>query len=510
LNHRGQHGQKPAEGQADKFAVRTAAGVCLGLGIRRKLAGMFRRVTGRLLLVGLGFTFAAWLRAATPNIVLIFCDDLAYADIACFGAQGYRTPNLDRLAKQGTKFTSFYTAQPVCSAARASLLTGCYANRIGIHGALGPNSKTGLSAGETTLAEVLKGRGYATAIVGKWHLGRAPQFLPTRHGFDRYFGLPYSNDMWPNHPEAAKGTYPPLPLIQDEEVVQEMPDQRQLTTQYTERAVQFIEEQRGKPFFLYLAHSMPHVPLFVSDKFAGKTRRGLFGDVVSEIDWSVGRVLMALRRLKLEENTWVIFTSDNGPWLSYGDHAGSAGPFREGKGTVFEGGVREPCLMRWPGKIPAGRTSDTPLMTIDLLPTIAQVVEAPLPGHPIDGRNVWPLLAGQPGATNPHPAYYFYYNTGELQAVRSGDWKLLLPHTARSVSHQPKATGGIPVRYRALPVGLELYDLRADPGETRNLADENPAVLTRMLSLAEDARQDLGDSLTRRTGSGVRPPGKIP
>jgi arylsulfatase A-like enzyme len=250
--------------------------------------------------------------------------------------------------------------------------------------------------------------------------------------------------------------------------------------------------------------------LFVSDKFAGKTRRGLFGDVISEIDWSVGRVLATLRRLKLEENTWVIFTSDNGPWLSYGEHAGSAGPFREGKGTVFEGGVREPCLMRWPGKIPAGRLADTPLMTIDLLPTIAQVVGASLPGHPIDGRNVWPVLAGQPGATNPHPAYYFYYNTGELQAVRSSDWKLLLPHTARSVNHQPKATGGIPVRYRALPVGLELYDLRADPGETRNVADQHPSVLTRMLSLAEDARQDLGDSLTKRTGNGLRLPGQIP
>jgi len=470
---------------------------------------MPRLILAALLVLGLAPSFRLT-AAERPNIVLIFCDDLAYADIGPFGAQGYRTPHLDRLARQGTKFTSFYTAQPVCSAARASILTGCYANRIGIHGALGPFSKNGLHAGETTLAEVLKARDYATAIVGKWHLGRAPQFLPTRHGFDRYFGLPYSNDMWPMHPEAPKGTYPPLPLIQDEEVIQEMPDQRQLTTQYTAQAVRFIEENRSRPFFLYLAHSMPHVPLFVSDKFAGKTRRGLFGDVVSEIDWSVGRVLDTLRRLKLEENTWVIFTSDNGPWLSYGDHAGSAGPFREGKGTVFEGGVREPCLMRWPGKIPAGKVSDTPLMTIDLLPTVAGRVGAALPDWKIDGRDVWPILAGQPGATNPHPAYYFYYNVGELQALRSGEWKLMLPHTSRTVGSQPKATGGTPVRYSPLPVGLELFNLRNDPGETRNVAAEHPEVLTRLLALAEDARQDLGDSLTRRKGPGTRPAGMIP
>lgn len=470
---------------------------------------MSRLILAVLLALGL----APWprlLAAERPNIVLIFCDDLAYADIGPFGAKGYRTPHLDRLARQGTKFTSFYTAQPVCSAARASILTGCYANRIGIHGALGPFSKTGLHAEETTLAEVLKGQGYATAIVGKWHLGRAPQFLPTRHGFDRYFGLPYSNDMWPLHPEAAKGTYPPLPLIQDEEVIQEMPDQRQLTTQYTAQAVRFIEENRRRPFFLYLAHSMPHVPLFVSDKFAGKTRRGLFGDVVSEIDWSVGQVLDTLRRLRLEENTWIIFTSDNGPWLSYGDHAGSAGPFREGKGTVFEGGVREPCLMRWPGKIPAGNVSDTPLMTIDLLPTIAGQVGAALPERKIDGLDVWPILAGQPGATNPHPAYYFYYNVGELQALRSGDWKLMLPHTSRTVGNQAKATGGTPVKYSALPVGLELYHLRSDPGENRNVAAEHPEVLTRLLALAEDARQDLGDSLTKRKGPGTRADGLVP
>ena len=468
----------------------------------------------RYLLAAVCLSLASLVQAANqPNIVVIFMDDMGYADVSCFGAQGYTTPNIDRLAQEGRKFTNFHVPQPVCSASRAGLLTGCYPNRIGIHGALSPKATHGLSADEMTLAELVKQKGYATAAVGKWHLGHLPPFLPTQHGFDEYYGLPYSNDMWPFHPEAKPGSYPKLPMIENDHVVDEEvtpEDQTRLTTDYTTKAVGFIDRNKDKPFFLYLAHSMVHVPLYVSEKYNGKSGKGLFADVMMEVDWSVGQVMQALEKNGLKDNTWVIFTSDNGPWLSYGDHAGSAGPFREGKGTVFEGGVREPCVMRWPGKIPAGRMVETPLMTIDLLPTIAQVVGAPLPGHPIDGRNVWPVLAGQPGATNPHPAYYFYYNTGELQAVRSGDWKLMLPHTARSVSHQPRATGGVPVRYRALPVGLELYNLHTDPGETHNVAAEHPEVLTRLLALAEDARQDLGDSLTRRAGSGVRPPGRIP
>ncbi|MBI2925031.1 MAG: sulfatase [Verrucomicrobia bacterium] len=447
--------------------------------------------------------------APPPNIVLIFADDLGWGDLGCYGARGFRTPNLDRLAEQGTRFTSFYVSQPVCSASRASLLTGCYANRLGIHGALGPNAKHGIHKNEVTLGELLKSRGYATAIFGKWHLGRPVEFLPTRHGFDEYLGLPYSNDMWPKHPSAKPGTYPPLPLIDGERVVEEMPDQRLLTTRYTERAVSFIERHKGRPFFLYLAHSMPHVPLFVSDKFAGKTKRGLFGDVIAEIDWSVGQVLDALRRHGLERNTWVIFTSDNGPWLSYGEHAGSAGHFREGKGTVFEGGVRVPCLMRWPGRIPRGRVSDTPYMTIDLLPTVAKLVGAPLPAHKIDGLDVWPIIAGQRGATNPHAAYFFYYNQGELQALRSGDWKLLLPHTARALHGQPGGKGGQPVAYEQLKVATELYNLARDPGEAKNVAAEHPAVVQRLLALAEEARDDLGDALTKRTGKGVREPGRV-
>ena len=295
-----------------------------------------------------------------PNFVIVFADDLGYGDLGCYGARGYRTPNLDRLAAQGTRFTSFYVAQAVCSASRAALLTGCYPNRIGILGALSPSSKTGLNPAELTLAEVLKTRGYATAIFGKWHLGDAPEFLPTRHGFDEYFGLPYSNDMWPLHPEYAnlppdaaprKRGYPDLPLFEGERVAIRpvtAAHQAQLTTWYTERAVDFIGRHRDRPFFLYVPHAMPHVPLFISAKFRGKSRAGLYADVIREIDWSVGEILRALRRHGLEERTLVIFTSDNGPWLLYGNHAGSAGPLREGKATTFEGGVRVPFIARWP------------------------------------------------------------------------------------------------------------------------------------------------------------------
>jgi len=448
--------------------------------------------------------------ARLPNVVLIFCDDLGWGDVGCFGAKGIRTPNIDSMARRGTKFTSFHVAQAVCSASRAALLTGCYPNRLGIHGALGPNQKIGLHPEEMTIAEVLKTRGYATAMFGKWHLGRPAELLPTTQGFDEYFGLPYSNDMWPKHPSAAKGTYPPLPLIEGDRVIEEMPDQTQLTRRYTERAVDFIGRSAGKPFFLYLAHSMPHVPIFASERFAGRSKRGLFGDVIEELDWSVGEVLKALRRHGLEDDTLVLFTSDNGPWLSYGHHAGGAGPFREGKGTSFEGGIRVPCVMQWPGKIPQGRVCDTPLMTIDVLPTLAGLAGAALPPRKIDGLDVWPILRGVPGATNPHAAYFTYYNQGDLIAVTSGDWKLFLPHVSQTLAGGSGGTNGAPARYLPLRVGLELYNLRRDPGETRDLAAEEPEVLSRMLLLAEEARLDLGDARTRRVGSGVREPGRVP
>ena len=434
---------------------------------------------------------AAAADASRPNVVLIFADDLGYGDVGCYGAKGYETPNIDRLAKEGVRFTDFYVAQAVCSASRAALLTGRYPNRVGIVGALGPGAKNGIRADELTLAEVFKSRGYATAIYGKWHLGDRDPYLPTDHGFDEYFGLPYSNDMWPDHP--TNKNFPPLPLMEGKKVVQTQPDQRQLTTSYTQRAVSFIDRHKSEPFFLYVPHSMPHVPLFVSEQFAGRTERGLFGDVIAEIDWSVGQVLEALKRNGLEDNTLVIFSSDNGPWLSYGDHAGSAGPLREGKGTTFEGGVRVPAVFRWPAKIAAGTTCGEPAMTIDLLPTVATLIGAEIPaGHVLDGRDIGPLLRGESGARSPHEALYFYWDR-QLQAVRSGKWKLHFPHGYRTMTNK-RGAGGMPGDYRPARIELALYDLQADPGETTNVAAQHPEVVERLTRLADRARRDLGDT----------------
>jgi arylsulfatase A-like enzyme len=315
--------------------------------------------------------------------------------------------------------------------------------------------------------------------------------------------------MWPQNGNAAKGTYPPLPLIEGDRVIEETPDQSLLTRRYTERAVSFIQRNARGPFFLYLAHAMPHVPIFVGSRFAGRSRQGLYGDVIEEIDWSVGEVLKALKRNGLEKDTLVIFTSDNGPWLSYGQHGGSAGPFREGKGTSFEGGIRVPCVMQWPGHIPQGRTNDTPLMTIDVLPTVARLAGADLPPRKIDGLDVWPILRGDRGATHPHAAYFIYYNQGDLLAVRSGDWKLFFPHTSQTLGGKPGGTNGVPAPYQRLAVGTELYNLRQDPAERVNVIADHPEVRDRLLALAEGAREELGDRRLQRVGSGVRPPGRV-
>lgn len=463
-------------------------------------------MTSRLLLAVALFQAAVGHPAAAdrpPNVVLILTDDQGYADVGCYGAKGFETPSLDRMAKEGVRFTDFYVAQAVCSASRAALLTGCYPNRIGILFALEPADRHGLSADEKTLAEVLKPRGYATAIYGKWHLGHRPPFLPTRHGFDDYFGLPYANNMSPKHPTDP---YPDLPLIEGEKAIAYNPDQTQLTTWYTERAVKFIEKNKDRPFFLYVAHSMPHVPLYVSDKFKGKSKQGLYGDVIMEIDWSVGEILAALKKHGLDEQTLVMFTSDNGPWLSYGNHAGSSGPLREGKMTTWEGGLREPFLARWPGRIPAGTVCREPAMTIDILPTLAKLAGAELPKLPIDGLDIWPLLSGQPGAKCPHEALYFYWNR-ELQAVRAGRWKLHFRHPYITLAGRPAGKDGRPVPYVLTETPRALFDLENDPGETTNLADRNPDVVRRLEALADKARADLGDSATRREGKGVRPPG---
>jgi arylsulfatase A-like enzyme len=441
-----------------------------------------------------------------PNIVLVFADDLGYGDIGAYGSRTIRTPHIDRLAREGVRFTDFYVAQAVCSASRAALLTGSYPNRIGILGALFPTSTNGIAEGETTLAELVKTRGYATAIYGKWHLGHLPPFLPTHHGFDDYLGLPYSNDMWPRHPERPE--FPPLPLYSRDAVLTLNPDQSQLTGEYTRRAVAFIEQNRDRPFFLYLPHSMPHVPIFASERFRGRSRHGLYSDVVEEIDDSVGRLTDTLRRLGLDDRTLVIFASDNGPWLSYGDHAGSAGPLREGKGTAFEGGVRVPFVARWPGRIPKGHVTHEPAMTIDVLPTIARLVGASLPARPIDGLDISALLLGEAGARSPHVSFYFYYGS-ELRAVRAGRYKLMLPHRSDTLE-RPAGTGGTPGKYVKADVPLALYDLVAEVGERTSVAAQHPDVVARLQALAEQARDDLGDALTQRTGRGVREPGRLP
>lgn len=456
------------------------------------------------LTIGLSSALAA---DRPPNFVVIYCDDLGYGDIGPFGATGYQTPNLDRMAAEGMKFTDFHTAAAVCSASRVALMTGCYPQRVGILGALGPNAKVGINENEMLIPEVLKQRGYATAIFGKWHLGDNPRFLPTRHGFDKYFGLPYSNDMWPNHPTNAKA-YPPLPLIEGEKVVQKMPDQTQLTTWYTEHAVKFIQENKDRPFFLYVPHSMPHVPLFVSDKFKGKTERGLFGDVIAEIDWSVGQILSTLKSSGIDEQTLVLFSSDNGPWLSYGNHAGNAGPLREGKGTTWDGGHLEPTLARWPGKIPAGKVCKELTATIDVLPTLAKLAGAEPPkDRIIDGLDIWPLMSGVEGAKTPHDRFYYYWGFG-LEAVRSGPWKLHVPHEYRSLAGEP-GKDGTPGPYKSAKTELALYNLETDVGEKTNVAEQNPEVVKKLLALVEEGRADLGDSLTNQTGKNRRPPGKL-
>lgn len=445
-----------------------------------------------------------------PNVILIFTDDQGYNDVGVFGASDIATPHLDQMAKEGTMLTSYYAAQAVCSASRAGILTGCYPNRIGIHNALGPGNTHGINESETTLAEMLKSEGYATAIFGKWHLGHHQKFLPTRHGFDEWFGIPYSNDMWPYHPQQGPiFNFPDLPLYENETVVDTLVEQSQLTTQITERSVDFINRNRDKPFFLYVPHPQPHVPLFVSNKFKGKSGRGLYGDVIMEIDWSVGQITDALKKNGLEENTMVIFTSDNGPWLSYGNHAGSAFPLREGKGTAWEGGQREPFIIKYPNGIPAGKVIDEPVMAIDILPTIAEETKVSLPDKIIDGKSVLQLLTGAT-EKGPQEAYFFYYRVNELFGVRYGKWKLYFPHTYRTMEGQEAGKDGLPGDYRMVTMEeIELYDVESDISESNNIASEHPEIVGKIKLLANDMRSRLGDSLLELEGSETREPGQL-
>jgi arylsulfatase A len=448
-----------------------------------------------------------------PNVVLLLADDLGWEDVGVYGATGFETPSLDRMAAEGARFTSFYAPNAACSPTRAAIMTGSYAPRVGIPEVLSPRSRRGLNPAEVTIAELLREQGYATIAVGKWHLGDHPVFLPTNHGFDRYFGIPYSNDMSPvraNNPrEGANVWYPELPLVRDTTIVEREPDQTQLTRRYTEEVVQFIEDNAEGPFFAYLAYSFPHVPLWASERFVGTTQRGLYGDVVAEIDWSVGEVLATLERLGLDERTLVVFTSDNGPWLVFGNHAGSAGPFREGKATTFEGGHRVPTIFRWRSRIPAGREIGELATGMDLLPTLARLAGATLPTDRIlDGHDLWPLLSGADDAVSPYERF-FYYRSGELQAVRSGKWKLHVPHRYPSMVGAEVGADGMPGRYAQGEIGVALYDLEADPGERLDVAAEHPDVVERLRALVEWAREDIGDELTGRVGVNARQAGRV-
>jgi arylsulfatase A-like enzyme len=451
-----------------------------------------------------------------PNFIIIFTDDQGYQDLGCFGSPNIATPCIDKMAAEGTRFTDFHVAACVCTPSRAALLTGCYPQRVCLPNVLFPGSKVGISEKETTLAELLKARGYATACVGKWHLGHLPPFLPTRHGFDSYLGIPYSNDMavdpkmevaddvkWNGgmtlekmRTEKPKGHV--VPLFRNDKLIEYPVDQSQLTTRYTEEAIKFITSNKDKPFFLYLPHSMPHIPLFVSDRHKGKSKRGLYGDVIEEIDWSTGQILDTVRKLGLAENTCVVYTSDNGPWLIMKDNGGSALPLRDGKGTTWEGGMREPCVMWWPGRIPAGKTCGELASTMDLLPTFAKLAGTEAPkDRIIDGKDISALMLGVAGAKSPTEAFFHYRGYG-LEAVRSGKWKL---HLARKAG---AGKGKAPQERPAV-----LYDLEADIGERNDVAAANPDVVKRVEDLAERCRQDIGDSNRGTTGKNRRPCGTV-
>jgi len=452
-------------------------------------------LTAAVTLITCGYSAYAERTAGQPNIIIILADDQGYADLGCFGAKGFTTPNIDQMAAEGVRFTDFYVAATVCTPSRAALLTGCYPKRLGLEkGVLFPHSKTGLNPDETTIAELLKQKGYTTGCFGKWHLGHHKKFMPLKQGFDRYFGLPYSNDMAVNvnfgsGKKIHRKNYPELPLFDQEKVIETEPDQHFLTKRYTEQACSFIRKNSDTPFFVYMPLSMPHVPIFASEAFAGKTKRGRYGDVIQEIDWSVGEILKTLKDIGQDKNTLIIYTSDNGPWLPYGKFGGSAAPLRNGKATTWDGGQRVPTVMWWPGRLPKGKVCDKLTSTIDLFPTIAGITGAEMPDHIIDGKDILPLMTAPETAKSPHKAFYYYATNGKIEAVRSGKWKLNLK---KSKGWNPKKDG----QFKPFLVNLE-----NDIGEKTNMATQNPEVVKTLTALLKNFDKKLTET--------ARPAGKL-
>ena len=450
-----------------------------------------------------------------PNFVVIFCDDLGYSDVGWLGPVKNRTPQIDKMAEEGVCFTDFYCTSGVCSPSRASLMTGCYPLRVGMHKSsrgmfvLVPEDRKGLNPKEITIAEVLKPLGYKTACIGKWHLGDQPQFLPTRQGFDYYYGLPYSNDMpisrnlklskdvkfreGVTRETVWKKIRSKPPLMRGEEIIEYPADQSTLTKRYTQEAIKFIRDNKENQFFLYLPHTMPHVPIYASEQFKGKSANGRYGDAVEEIDWSTGKILTELKELGIDRRTLVIFTSDNGA-----TRRGSNAPFSGGKATYFEGGMRMPCVMWWPGTIKSGTKCDKLATTMDFLPTFADFAGASVPhDRIIDGKTIRPLIQGQPGAESPHEVFYYYFMS-QLSAVRSGKWKFWLGLDPRLKTWMGKPIG---------KCEAALYDLAADPAEKVNVIAKHPEVVKRLRDLAQKAREDIGDYKVK--GAGQRKPGLV-
>ena len=444
--------------------------------------------------------------SSRPTILLILTDDQGYADLGCYGSKRIKTPRIDRMAAEGVRFTDFYAAANVCTPSRAALLTGCYPQRIGMGEVpavpggkawqtrvLYPGARVGLNPDEASIAKVLKTSGYATGLVGKWHLGDRKPFLPSDHGFDTFFGTLYTNDT------------PGVTFARGDEIIPGAIDQSTFTDRFTDESIAFIRAHREGPFFLFLSHIMPHVPLSAPERFRGRSAGGLYGDVIENLDESAGRILDLLAELKIDDRTLVVFSSDNGPWLNKGENGGSATPLRGGKGGTYEGGMRVPCIMRWPGTIPAGTVCGEVAVNFDLAPTIAKLAGAAMPaGRAIDGKDIFDLVLARPGAKSPHEAF-FYYNGNRLAAVRSGKWKLKVPTLLREeYSDYVKLENPDTVIPRAL------YDLDADPGEQKSVLADHPEVAQKLQAMIESAREDLGDSRRQLAGRNVRPIGELP